>query len=49
MIETVEGDPGTERKAMLFYCDGRELAFVRFSSEARVFVMELTEKIYEET
>ena len=37
-------DPGTERKAMLFYLDDEEIRFDRFTSEARVMVCHLTRR-----
>ena len=40
----VVNDPGSERKAMLFYLDGEEIAFVAARSEARVTVIEFTRK-----
>ncbi len=46
LIAAVEDDPGTERKAMLFYVNGRKVRFVRFRSEARVMVMELAEDTF---
>lgn len=44
MAEVIEGDPGTERKIMLFCIDGRYVRFVGVRSEARITVMELTEE-----
>lgn len=41
LIEAVENDPGTERKAMLFYLDDKEVEFKEISSEARVCVLYL--------
>lgn len=42
LIEAVESDPGTERKAMLFYVDDEQIRFVRARSEARVMTLEFT-------